>query len=274
MPQDKRVAGKDHLPVPGGSPEPVGDLCPEGRLLLLPVGEVAGFARRPARSADTEDLSVSLRLEGRWCGGGRVLNLCAGGLLLESSSELDVAQTVGFELCGPNFRYVGVAAVAHREVGSVGLRFVTWEGDRVEGAVRALVAARLRTAAASPGCRQAGRGVHAREAREHQRAAVSGLSAVIEGSPVAPAGRYRVLDVGEHGILIDGLRRPVGARISFVLAGRGIDHAGSGRVAHRRGRSAGVAVDHWCGAPEAIRALVSDERELGPRAQAYISDWS
>jgi hypothetical protein len=66
--------------------------------------------------------------------------------------------------------------------------------------------------------------------------------------------------------------RSVGARVSFVLAGRGIYHPASGRVAYRRGRSAEVAVNHWHCAPEAIRALVSSEADLGAPAQAHISD--
>ena len=111
-------------------------------------------------------------------------------------------------------------------------------------------------------------------AREHQRAAVSGLSAVIERSPGATARRYRVLNVCERGMLIEGLALSVGAQISFAVEGRGINCGGSGRVAHRVGRSAGVAVDRWHGAPEAIRALVSGETDLGGRADAYFSDWS
>ncbi|MGA2930218.1 MAG: hypothetical protein ABSG43_30345 [Solirubrobacteraceae bacterium] len=111
-------------------------------------------------------------------------------------------------------------------------------------------------------------------ARKHQRAAVSGLSALIEGSPGATARRHRVLNVCERGMLIEGLAVRVGAAISFAVEGRAINYAGSGRVAHRTGRNAGVAVDHWHGAPEAIRALVSGETELGPRADAYFSDWS
>ena len=97
----------------------------------------------------------------------------------------------------------------------------------------------------------------ARNARKHQRAAVSGLSAVIEASPEATAGRHRALNVAERGMLIDSLRATVGAQLSFVLAGARINHAGPGWVAHRTGRSASVGVDHWHGAPEAIRALVS-----------------
>lgn len=282
MPQDIPVAGEDDVHVAGGSAEPAGGSCPDGGLLFLPVGELAGFARRPARSTDTDDLSASLRCDEHWCGGGGVLNLSEGGMLVESGvlvesgSELEVAQMVGFELWGADFRYAGLAAVAHRERGSIGLRFVTWEGDRVDGSVRALVAARLRGQhlRAQNAGKLAGARAQACDAREHQRADVSGLWAVIDGLPGATAERHGVLNVGEWGMLINGLVRPVGARISFVLVGRGIDHAGSGRVAHRRGRSAGVAVDHWYGAPEAIRALVGDESELGPGAEAYITDWS
>jgi hypothetical protein len=111
-------------------------------------------------------------------------------------------------------------------------------------------------------------------AREHQRAAVSGLSAVIEGSPGATARRHRLLNVCERGMLIEGVALRVGAQISFAVEGLGISYGGSGRVAHWAGRSAGVAVDHWHGAREAIRALVSGETELGRRAGAYFSDWS
>ncbi len=83
-----------------------------------------------------------------------------------------------------------------------------------------------------------------------------------------------MLNVCERGMMIEGLALRVGAQVSFAVEGRGINYGGSGRVAHRAGRSAGVAVDHWHGAPEAIRALVSGETELGPRAGAYFSDWS
>ena len=87
--------------------------------------------------------------------------------------------------------------------------------------------------------------------------------------------RHQVLNVSEQGMLIDGLAPRVGARISFVLAGRGISHVGCGRVAHRTDTSAGVAVDHWHGAPEAIRALITGESELRPQlVDAYITDWS
>ena len=189
-------------------------------------------------------MSASLRSDGR-CGGiGRVLNLCDGGMLLEISSDLELAETVGFELVGPGFRYAGRAAVAHRQhdPGELGI------GPRMMWDSRG----------------------------GDDRAAVSGLSALIAQSPGAATRRHQVLNVSEQGMLIDGLALlPIGARISFVLSGRGISHLGCGRVAHWTDASAGVAVDHWHGAPEAIRALITGESELGPRlVDAYISDWS
>ena len=87
--------------------------------------------------------------------------------------------------------------------------------------------------------------------------------------------RHQVLNVSEQGMLIDGLAPLVGARISFVLAGRGISHVGCGRVAQRMDTSAGVAVDHWHGAPEAIHALITGESEPRPQlVDAYLNDWS
>jgi hypothetical protein len=114
-----------------------------------------------------------------------------------------------------------------------------------------------------------------RESRAHDRAALSGLSAVIEQSPGATTRRHRVLNVSEHGIAIDGLAAAVGTRICFRVAGGGINHLGRGRVVHHTGTIAGVAVEHWHGAPEAIRALISGEPEVGQRlAVAYVSEWS
>ena len=84
-----------------------------------------------------------------------------------------------------------------------------------------------------------------------------------------------MLNMGEQGMLIDGLALPIGAQLSFALAGTGINQAGRGHVAHRTDSAAGVAVDHWHGAPEVIRALISGEAETGPRLEdAYISEWS
>ena len=194
-------------------------------------------------------------------------------MLLESSSDLEVAETVGFELVGPGFRYSGLAAVAHRRDGAIGLRFLRWDGP-VDRPVRALVAVRD-CAGQQLGLHDPGkvsiRSPTMSDSRGHDRAAVSGLSALIEASPGALTRRHQVLNVSEQGMLIDGLAPQVGARISFVLAGRGISHVGCGRVAHQTDTSAGVAVDHWYGAPEAIRALITGESELRPQlVDAYI----
>ncbi|MGO9956593.1 MAG: hypothetical protein ACLP50_11515 [Solirubrobacteraceae bacterium] len=108
-----------------------------------PVGDFGECAHRPPRTTHTNDLSASLRSGGRFLGVGSVLNLCEGGMLVELGSDLEVAEIVGFELVGPRFRCVGVAAVAHRGDEAVGLCFDTWEGP-VDRSIRELVAARLR----------------------------------------------------------------------------------------------------------------------------------
>ena len=107
------------------------------------VGDLAEFAHRPPRSTHTQDLSVSLRSSGRSLGVGSILNLCEGGMLVEINSDLEAAEVVDFELVGPRFRCVGLAAVAHRCDDAIGLCFDTWEGP-VDRSIRELVAARLR----------------------------------------------------------------------------------------------------------------------------------
>jgi hypothetical protein len=92
---------------------------------------------RDPRTADTKDLSARLRFNGRYCEVGRVLNLCEGGMLVATSSDLEVAETVSFELSGPDFCYAGLAKVAHHEDRAIGLRFLSWHGP-VERPVRAL----------------------------------------------------------------------------------------------------------------------------------------
>ncbi len=130
MPQDKRVAGKAaRLNATGSS--------------AVPVGKLAEFARRPPRTTDTKDLSASLRSSGRFLGVGSVRDLGEGGMLVQISSDLEVGEIVGFELAGPRFRSVGLAAVAHRADETLGLRFDTWEGP-VDRSICDLVAARLR----------------------------------------------------------------------------------------------------------------------------------
>lgn len=276
MPEDERVAGEARVNVPGSSLEPVGEGFRDRGSLPVAVGERAEIARRPARSTDTRDLSASVR-SNRRCGDvGRVLNLCEGGMLLGSRSDLDVAETVGFELVGPGFRYAGLAAVAHRHDGAIGLRFLRWDGP-AERPVRVLVAARLRgqqLGSHDPGKVGITRPTRS-DSRGHDRATVSGLSALIEAPPGGITRRHQVLNVSEQGMLLDGLAPLVGAPISFVLAGRSISHVGYGRVAHRTDTSAGVAVDHWHGAPEAIRALITGESGARPQlVDAYITDWS
>ncbi len=268
IPEDKRLSGTACLHVPESSAELAGNLRPDWVSLLVPVGKFAERARRPSRTTDTNDLTASLRFDSRRVCVGRVLNLCEDGMLVEGSSDLEVGEIAGFDFAGPGFRYVGFAAVAHRTAGSIGLRFVTWTGP-VDRSIRALVAARL--SSGQPGRQAADRLPAALptlwNARECDRGAPSGLSIVSDASPRAAASRHRVLNVGEHGILIDGLRLPVGAQISFVLAGRDISRAGFGRVAYRTDTTAGVAVDHWHAAPEAIGALVSDETERRSRLE-------
>ena len=107
MPEHERVAGKARVNVAGSSAEPIGDDVGDRGSLLVSVGEFAELARRRARSTDTNELSARLWSDRR-CGElGRVLNLCEGGMLLESSSDPEVAEGVGFELVGPGFRYAG-----------------------------------------------------------------------------------------------------------------------------------------------------------------------
>ena len=98
---------------------------------------------RDPRTTDTKDLSASLQSNGRSCVVARVLNLCEGGMLVTTSSDLKVAETTSVELSGPGFHYAGLVKVAHREDGAMGLRFLSWQGP-VDRPIRALVAARLR----------------------------------------------------------------------------------------------------------------------------------
>lgn len=118
-----------------------------------------------------------------------------------------------------------------------------------------------------------------RDSRKHDRASISMLSVVITQSS-GDTNRHEVLDVSERGMLIDGLLLPVGARIDFVLEDWPFSYVGRGHVAHQTDTAAGVAVDHWHGAPEAIRDLVAGGTPR--RAQqngyvtedGYITDWS
>jgi hypothetical protein len=219
-------------------------------------------ARRAPRTTDTKDLSVSLRSSGRRWMDSSVLNLSEGGMLIARSADLDVAATASFELVGPSFCYDGVVEIAHREAEAIGLSFLSWAGA-TDRSVRALVDARLgglQLGSNDPDELAIGRPAD-RDSEGHEGAAVGGLSAVIEWAPVGAASRHRVLRVSEQEVLIECLALPLGARISFVLAGDGINHVGDGHVAHRTGRIAGVAVDHWEGPPEAVRTLLDARRK-------------
>ncbi len=97
---------------------------------------------RDLRIADTHDLSATVRSHHRGVT-GPVVNLSAGGMLITTSSDLQVAETASFELSGPDFHFAGLAEVVHRDGRAMGLHFVSWQGP-VERCIRAMVAARLR----------------------------------------------------------------------------------------------------------------------------------
>lgn len=94
------------------------------------------------RTTQTQDLSATLRSAWHAPFVGRVLNLSAGGMLL-ATSDLEVGETSHFELAGPGFQFVGLAAVVHRTGQATGLRFLNWEGPAYRP-LCVLIAARLR----------------------------------------------------------------------------------------------------------------------------------
>jgi hypothetical protein len=59
---------------------------------------------------------------------GRVLDISYGGMLVDGS-RLAVGQRAAFELHGPDFRFAGVAEVAHVTNHTTGLRFLCWQGQ-------------------------------------------------------------------------------------------------------------------------------------------------
>ena len=80
--------------------------------------------RRHVRVADTQDLFARLRSPGRDEAADRVLNLSEGGVAIVGG-ELDVGAIVSFELSGPReFRFAGLAEVAHSSNRATGLRFL------------------------------------------------------------------------------------------------------------------------------------------------------
>jgi PilZ domain len=114
------------------------------------------FTRQHPRITYAQDLSARLRPAGRSCVNGRVLNLSEGGMLVDTS-DLDLGGTTHFELAGPDFRFAGVAKVAHRTDEATGLRFLRWQGP-ANRPLHALISARLRQreqdslVSAVPGC--------------------------------------------------------------------------------------------------------------------------
>jgi hypothetical protein len=84
--------------------------------------------RRHRRIDDTHDMSVHLRSAGRTVGPLRVLNVSAGGLLVEPV-DLAVGETLAFELHGPSFRYSGLARSVRTAASTAGLQVLAWEGQ-------------------------------------------------------------------------------------------------------------------------------------------------
>lgn len=110
------------------------------------------YTREHPRTSQTEDLSATLWSVRRIRVVGRVLNLSHGGMLV-ASVGLEADETAAFELAGPDFRFAGVAKVAHRSDHATGLHFLSWQGQ-ANRSVCTLIAARLR---GRPGSRDAGR---------------------------------------------------------------------------------------------------------------------
>ena len=100
------------------------------------------LTRRHMRTADTQDLRARLRPPSRYAA-NRVLNVSEGGVLV-AGGERDVGEIVSFELSGPTeFRFAGLAEVAHSTKRATGLRFLDAEasaGRQIED----LIATRIR----------------------------------------------------------------------------------------------------------------------------------
>jgi len=100
------------------------------------------FTRRHMRIADTQDLRARLRPPSR-CAANPVLNLSEGGVLV-AGGERDVGEIVRFELSGPSeFRFAGLAEVAHSTKRATGLRFLDADAS-AGGQIEDLIAARIR----------------------------------------------------------------------------------------------------------------------------------
>ena len=99
--------------------------------------------RRHVRVADTQDLWARLRSRGRYEAADRVLNLSEGGVAV-AGGELDVGEIVSFELSGPReFRFAGLAEVAHSNNRATGLRFLDADAS-ADREIEDLIATRIR----------------------------------------------------------------------------------------------------------------------------------
>ena len=101
------------------------------------------FLRSHPRTLDTKDLSARVRATGSRDATRRVLDLSEGGMLV-TGGELEVGAIARFELAGADFRFVGLAKVAHSTSAAAGLRFVHWDAS-AEREIRGLIAARVRS---------------------------------------------------------------------------------------------------------------------------------
>jgi hypothetical protein len=114
------------------------------------------FLRRHPRIIYAQELSASLRPTGGSYIVGRVLNLSEGGMLV-ATSDLDVGGTTDFEVVGRDFRFAGLAKVAHRTDVAIGLRFLRWQRP-TDRRLHAMIASSIRkqqvdsVASAIPGC--------------------------------------------------------------------------------------------------------------------------
>jgi PilZ domain len=109
------------------------------------------FTRRHMRIADTQDLRARLRPSSRHAA-NRVLNLSEGGVLV-AGGERDVGEIVSLELSGPReFRFAGLAEVAHSTKKATGLRFLDADapaGHQIEDLIAARIRVRLLASSAS-----------------------------------------------------------------------------------------------------------------------------
>jgi len=112
------------------------------RVSSNPAGVLMPLTRRHMRIADTQDLRARLRPPSRYAA-NRVLNLSEGGVLV-AGGERDIGEIVSFELSGPQeFRFAGLAEVAHSTKTATGLRFLDADAS-ARRQIEDLIATRIR----------------------------------------------------------------------------------------------------------------------------------